>query len=574
MEPIVTTEKGHQAETSYEEASLLQRIAKYKAHYLIVIPALVIILVLKVIPFFYTLYMSLSHFNIFSGPEFAGVVNFKELFQNPDFMDSFVYTLLYKLGYLAVAGLVAFGAALALSRVRSRKWRSWLTTGLLLPYVLPSVLVGYFALLIFFPGESAPLGPGGDVPRNVMASRLVVLLMEVLKTCGIPIMIALAAIAAKHAAVQKESGHIGHSGFWTMNARPALRAIAALTLLQLAAVGTIDLELVRGIANSLYTDTPYRTIEHFIFETGFLHMRMGIASAAWVIQFLIQLVLAVAAYFLVRKSFMRDLFPVKASTRSNLATGSRSAGTIATAATLAYVGVVLFYVFINPFLHTAEPQADEANAVGLSAINVIQFLGIFGMNTIISMVMVVTLAYPLTVKRLPGGMIYRLFLIVIMSMGAAMIPEYFLMSKLSLMDTWVPSLLTGLVSIVPVFIVKSMFNRNHSHLKEQAEREGKGELHTFITIFIPKVWKPMLVLGVLHFIMLWGTTVPFFIYTIDPVDQSPVTRFMILSRLYAETTDPSVLQTGAILSLLPVALLILCRRWFTPEVLIYGLLKR
>ncbi|WP_133297884.1 hypothetical protein [Paenibacillus paeoniae] len=545
--------------------SLSQKIIKYYPHYLIVIPALFIILILKVIPALNGLKLSFSHYNIFSGSSWDGVVNYKALFQDASFKHAMIYTFLYKSAYLVLTGFIAFGAALALSKIKSATWRSWITTGLLVPYVLPSVLVGFGVLVLF--------GPVASVDSDATATRFVLLLTEAIKTCGIPIIVALAAIASKHASAELQLNREA-LGFWRMSGLPALRAIAALSLIQLAVMGTTDLELVYSLLNTTSIGESWRTVDYYIFRNGLMFIQVGLASAAWVIQLLIQFGLAAAAYFIVRGKFIQDLFRPSEAAAQQLSRHSGISGILVGAVSVILILGVLFYVFIYPFLHAKGSYPIGAEIPELSPVHMALFICIYGAAIWLNMLMTVTLAYPLTVRRLPGGLLYRLFLIAVMCLGTGSFHEFGIFSQLGLTNTLFPHFLLGVTNIVGVFIIKSIFNSKYGHLKAQAEQEGKGEFITFFTLFIPKIWKPLLALSALHFITLWNSIIPSIIYSFNPLYSSPMARFYGLINLDAGELNPAVMQTGAILSLIPLALLILFRKWLTSEVLLSGMLKK
>jgi putative aldouronate transport system permease protein len=45
----------------------------------------------------------------------------------------------------------------------------------------------------------------------------------------------------------------------------------------------------------------------------------------------------------------------------------------------------------------------------------------------------------------------------------------------------------GFMAIIQALVLKQIFNSRYGVLKEQAAAEGRGELHSFFKIFLPKV---------------------------------------------------------------------------------------
>lgn len=567
MEPSYQETPHSGTSLQVEGMSVAERIWKYKLHYVIVIPAILLIFVLKIIPWLQGLYLTFVEFKPFMGiwgSPWVGLDNYKALFDEPLFMKAAVNTIGFKLGYFALSGSIAFVVALALSGIRSARIRSWVMTILLVPYVLPSIIIAYFIMMIF--STQSPLLTTDTLWLAEASSfRLILLAGEVLKTCSIPIIVAVAAIVSKHSSANPEFSE----GFFRMNVVPAARAIAALTLIQLFVFLTTDMELLYTLINGLVMESA-QTIDLFIFTNGFMNFRIGLASAAWFVQFIIQFALAVAAYYLVRGAFLKDLFSSSILSTQKLSGGSRIAGSVAAVAGIGAVLLLLYFVFVYPFLTSGETTVGVGDL--LTGSKIILYIFLYGIASVISMLMTLTLAYPLTVKRLPGRNFYRIFLIAVMCMGSGTIHEFMLYRELGMVNTVFPSMIIGMTNIVSVFVIKSIFNSKYVHLKEEAEG---GELTAFFTIFIPRIWKPLIALGVLQFIMLWNAYLPSLIYNVDPSKFNPAMTFVnIMSGNPEMMSDPAVMQVGAIISILPVVLFLAFKRWMTSEVLLSGLLKK
>lgn len=551
------------------ESSVAERIWKYKFHYVIVIPAVFLIFILKIIPWLQGLYMSFVDYKPYLSlweSTWVGMGNYKALLEEPLFIKAVLNTIGFKLGYFALSGIIAFVAALALSGIRSARIRSWVATILLVPYVLPSIIIAYFIIIIF--STQSPLLAADRLWLAEAGSfRMILLAGEVLKACGIPIVVAAAAIVSKHSSANPES----RGGFFRMNVVPAARAIAALTLIQLSVFLTTDMELLYHLINALVMESS-QTIDLFIFKNGFINFSMGLASAAWFIQFMIQFALAVAAYCLVRGAFLKDLFSSSLLSRQKLSGGSAIAGIVAAVAGIGAVLLLLYFVFVYPFF-AGESTLRVSDL--LSGSTIILYIFLYLLATGISLLVTLTLAYPLTVSRLPGRNFYRIFLIAVMCMGSGTLHEFMMYHELGMVNTVFPGMMIGMTNIVSVFVIKSIFNSKHGHLKEEAEREGRGELTAFFTVFITSIWKPLIALGVLQFIMLWNAYLPSLIYNSDPSKFSPAMAFVNVMRMSPEMMrDPAVMQVGAIISLIPVVLFLAFKRWMTSEVLLSGLIKK
>lgn len=555
--------------------NIAERIWKYKLHYVIVLPALLLIVILKGAPFLAGFYASLLDFKVFmglSGSPWAGWDNYAALFRNPAYLDTLSNTLSYKLIYIAAGGVLAFAIALALSGIRSGKARSWIASILVMPYVIPSVVLGHFAMLMF----SASSSPFGAADRLLFAEegsfRIIMLAIELLKYGGIPAVIALAAIAA---AQSRLGGPQASASFWRMNALPAARAVVALMLLQLAMIATTDLELLHTLINPLVFQSA-TTVDFFVFQTGFIQMNTGPAFAATYVSFALQFVLALTAYFVVRGMLRDALVQRESDAASELRGGSPVVGGVVGILLAGLVLFVLYFVFIDPFLRPSAANIPLRELVSTG--NLVLTAVMFFVTALFGMLMTLTLSYPMTVRRLPGGTLYRIVLIALMGIGTGTLYEYMFFRELGMVNTIFPPVLLGLIQIVPAFVLKSYFNGKYGQLKEEAELAGRGELAALFTLYIPKVWKPLLALGALHFIVLWNSYLPSFIYISDPDKHLGMMQFVQVANgmkeLGLEYGDSLKYRIGGLLSLPPLVLFLLLRKWIVGEVLIGGLFKR
>lgn len=119
-------------------------MAKKKEHYRwaarsFVAPGVLLVAVLLYLPLIWTLFLSFSTYNGLGDPEWAGLANYREMFQDPDFLSSMFNTLLWVVGTLAVP--VGLGLVLALLTWNLRGG-VWLRLPFLIPYAISGIGVG------------------------------------------------------------------------------------------------------------------------------------------------------------------------------------------------------------------------------------------------------------------------------------------------------------------------------------------------------------------------------------------------------------------------------------------------
>lgn len=89
--------------------------SKRKLLLLFLLPSLLGLLVFKVFSMIYSLYISFTDWNLFGAPQFVGLKNYIDIFQDERFYLSLKNTLLFIIGYLPLAMAIALGIALLLN---------------------------------------------------------------------------------------------------------------------------------------------------------------------------------------------------------------------------------------------------------------------------------------------------------------------------------------------------------------------------------------------------------------------------------------------------------------------------
>jgi putative aldouronate transport system permease protein len=385
--------------------TIAERIWKYKLHYLIVIPALILIIVFKLIPLVTAFAIPFMKYDFASGlfhSPWVGMANFYDLFSDPTFKSIISNTLIMKFSYMLVSGIVALLISLALSHIRSRRLGQVYTTIFLLPFFIPTVVLTYLVMLILsidkspFPIEMFILGQ----PQYF---RPILVIVEVLHTCGIPILIALAAIAAKHRSLSLIEQDMTGISYIQTNMIPAIRAVGAFLLLQLSTILTVNFELVYSMVNiNPLVMKVGETLDTYGFRIGFMYMDISLAGTIWFLQFIVQLVFTVLAYLLVRTFFVQDLFSRHEGTSTTITNhrGKSWIGVVVGAMNALVILFVLYLLFIYPY--TLESESGIGVGDIMPAGRFILFLVLTLVAVIVHLLITLTLAYPLTVKDLPG----------------------------------------------------------------------------------------------------------------------------------------------------------------------------
>jgi putative aldouronate transport system permease protein len=556
---------------------LLNRIWKYKLHYILVIPAVFWLFVFKILPFINAIIIPFKDYKIFEGlfrSPWVGLDNFNKLFESPHFLSVLSNTLAIKFGYIFVGSTLSLIIVLTLSQIRIPWLRNAFVTWFLIPYFIPSVVLVSVVMLLLSPVNSPLFQFDTLILGQPVYFRPLLIVLEVIKTSGIPIILGLAAITATYAAHNEKEGELSSTSFVQMQFYPALKAIVAFMLLQLSTVLSTNFELVHSLVNPLVYSVG-DTLDTFQFRTGFMNMDLGMSGTIWFIQFLVQLIFTLLAYLCIRGFLKQNLFSSFLNHSRTKAPNGNSTGNVLGIGIAGMYSLVillpLFFLFIYPW-GAGRTTSDIRIGYLLAESNFMKYMFIYFFAVLFNLLITVTLAFPLTVKDLPGRNLYKAFLLLVLVMGGGAIHEYLYMKDLGMINTIFPAFISGVVTMINVFVLKSIFNSKYAGLKEQASVEGRGELHSLFFLFIPKIWKPLIALGVLQFVLLWNSYYTSLIYINDPSLHSPVSQFRMMSMggqfMNVEPGDPMILMYGAIISLPSILLLFIFRSFLTSEVFI------
>lgn len=128
------------------------KIKKILTYAAFVGPALLFFLVIQIIPFFMGVYYSFTSWNgVSSTIEWVGLENYIKIFKNdPNFVNSFLFTTKFMVAAVIISNLLGFGFALLLNA--ALKTRNILRTVFFIPNVIGGLLLGFIWQFIFVKG--------------------------------------------------------------------------------------------------------------------------------------------------------------------------------------------------------------------------------------------------------------------------------------------------------------------------------------------------------------------------------------------------------------------------------------
>ncbi|QUI21234.1 hypothetical protein HZI73_02580 [Vallitalea pronyensis] len=527
--------------------------------YAIAIPAILLLVFIKVVPFLKYSLLPFKEFNFMtpiSDSPWVGLTYFKELFTSEHFSRMMRNTLGIKLGYILLCALISFILVLSIQHIRSKKVQDALAGLFLIPYFIPTIVLSYI-MIQFFTSSLFDLSPLVQTQHY----KPIVIMALVLKNCGIPVIITLGAIRAVT--------HPEHSIDRNTTIITAMKCIGAFSLIQVSALLMTDFELSFALLNPA-TYISGDTLNFFSFRKSLMELNISLGTAILHIQYIVQLVLSLLMYVLIKNFFKDVLFPNPQSTQEVEPSQDSSKGSFGSIVALLYVAfllvMILYPLVIRPFMDSTSMDTNDVLSQWMP--NYTIYLAITLVSVLLNAVLTTMLAYPLTVNYLPGRGLYKIFLLLILNINPISMGQYLYFKDLDMVNTYLPYIFTGLFSIMHIFVLKSIFNAKCQHLREEALSKGRSESYIFGKIYLPHIIKPLIGLSVLQFAMMWNSYTTSMIYINDPMKHSPAMLFKAFLNAGPNFNDPLIMRLGLILSLPPILLFIIFRRFMTSDVFV------
>ena len=274
-------------------------------------PAILIMAAFTVFPLIFTLFYSFTDYYFLSrdAPEFVGLFNFIDLFENVYFRQAIFNTVRFVI--LAVIIETTLGLFLAVFVNSIKFGNKLLRTLILLPVLMPPVTValmwqtmlsnnyGIINQLLGFVGM-APVNWLMDI-RTAFYAILVIDIWQYTPLAFLLIYASMQTIPQ----VQYEAAKIDGAGFWVQFVRITIPNITA-GLLMVVLMRTIDTFRLFDKVNILTRGGPANstaTMTQFIFQQGVRGLKVGYGSAASIIMTLLVLLFSITY---VRKMLKRS----------------------------------------------------------------------------------------------------------------------------------------------------------------------------------------------------------------------------------------------------------------------------
>ena len=275
----------------------------------LVTPFLVLYILFLVGPLIYDVVLSFFNTSLVKGGlgHFAGFGNYTELFRDHQFWSAMWHTILFTLVSTPPLVILPLFFAIVVNRIKRGQW--FFRLAFFLPYILPSAAIALVWLFIYEPGYGLIAGffnligvgdPGWLSDPNVALYSIVI--VTVWWTIGFNFVLYLAGLQEIPRDLYEASALDGASRWqqtWRLTIPMLGRTTTLVTVLQVIA----SLKIFDQIYLILQGGPNYasRPAIEWIYDTAFTSQRVGYASAASFILFIVILIVSFVWLALVRR---------------------------------------------------------------------------------------------------------------------------------------------------------------------------------------------------------------------------------------------------------------------------------
>ena len=489
--------------------------------FIIALPALLLILIFKLVPVFFTIITSMKDFNIIKGiyaSPSVGLNNYSMLFKMDGFPRVIMNTFRLSLFSIVLTCILAVILIVCISRM---EWR-WLKLASIALLAIPAFMPVASFVRVFTSALSPDTGiitklflSAGAVPKLLFGDPalypFLFAIMDSLRNVYIPVIFGVL--------VCENSKYID------------FKRIAFVMIGYMAARATMLMS--PDIENILISSNPlvYKTsdvLDSLSYRSGIMHLQLSALSAAWVIKTIIQLLISIIIFFVLNAlvpSITRFVSQLGKKVKSGLGSIPGIIGYVLFAAGSITV-IILTFITTSSSLSVGIKLLLENNAFMASFANSLLYC-IF--ICILYGFMTFMLAYPLSINT----KLYPLLLVVVISLSNNFIGEYIWYHNLKMVNTIIPIVVNSGLSVIGAFAL---------HFCVSAKM--KQDSPDFIQ-YVKASLLPLFTIVVIAFITNWGSYLYQMIYVIDESSLFGVGLYgkQILFNPYVDTTANSDMQT-------------------------------
>lgn len=277
------------------------------------LPACILLIVFMVVPFFSAFGLSLTNQKLIPNPmvpaKFVGLRNYIQIFTDITFWQAFKNVILFTVMVIPLQCGFALLMSNALNKVKFMK--GFLRSLFFLPYITPMVIVAVIWKSIYqYPDGIANLAlkicsfgmaHSIDWLGNKNSALIAITILSAWQAFGFQMIIYLGALQSIPTSLYEAANIDGANSrqvFWNVT-WPSLKETNTLVLI-VTTIQALKLFTQVNIMTKGGPNGATNTLVHYIYQSGFMGQKIGYASAASVILFLLILII-----FLVQNKLLR-----------------------------------------------------------------------------------------------------------------------------------------------------------------------------------------------------------------------------------------------------------------------------
>ncbi|HWT74970.1 MAG TPA: carbohydrate ABC transporter permease [Mobilitalea sp.] len=181
---------------------------------------------------------------------------------------------------------------------------------------------------------------------------------------------------------------------------------------------------------------------------------------------------------------------------------------------------------------------------------------ITGLGTLGTVLLGSMAAFPLAKYTFPGSKLMSNIIVYALMFNASVtaIPNYLIMSKLGMIDTYWAVILPAVGSTLGLYLMKNFMVQIPDEMLEAAKIDGAGEFKTYWRVVMPLCKPAWITLIILSFQQMWGTTGGVFIYTEELKPVTYVLQQMVSGGISRTGVSSAI---SLIMLIVPVAVFVL-----------------
>lgn len=153
---------------------------------------------------------------------------------------------------------------------------------------------------------------------------------------------------------------------------------------------------------------------------------------------------------------------------------------------------------------------------GTLIVAMVKSICITAVYTLLSMVVTILCAYPLSEPHLMGRKFLTKFIVFTMYFSGGMIPTYLMVKSLGMIDSYLALIIPACLSTYNMIVLRSFFSSIPTGLKEAALIDGAGDTVVLTQIVLPNSKAALATVSLYYMVSKWNSFMDALLYINDP----------------------------------------------------------